>query len=127
MPQPTIIANRYQVIDKLGQGSMGAVYKVYDRLEQREVALKQNDPHANQWFTKGLKIDHENSATPKIIGSVMGFGGVHLQKGQLTRAATLIGLAQSHRHYKQELGQLRKTIQPNLITTHILVPLRYAS
>jgi len=37
----TTIANRYEVIDKLGQGGMGAVYHVYDRLEKTEVALKQ--------------------------------------------------------------------------------------
>lgn len=39
MQQPTRIANRYAVIDKLGQGGMGAVWHVYDRLEKIEVAL----------------------------------------------------------------------------------------
>ncbi len=41
MEQRTQITNRYQVIDKIGQGGMGAVWRVYDRLEQNEVALKQ--------------------------------------------------------------------------------------
>lgn len=41
MKQETQIINRYRVINKLGQGGMGAVWRVYDRLEQQEVALKQ--------------------------------------------------------------------------------------
>lgn len=35
------ITNRYEIIDKLGQGGMGAVWRVYDRLTQTKVALKQ--------------------------------------------------------------------------------------
>ena len=35
------IANRYEVIEPLGQGAMGTVYRVFDRLERIEIALKQ--------------------------------------------------------------------------------------
>ncbi|MEO1646427.1 MAG: serine/threonine-protein kinase, partial [Chloroflexota bacterium] len=35
------ITKRYEVIDKLGQGGMGAVWRVYDRLAKTQVALKQ--------------------------------------------------------------------------------------
>jgi predicted ATPase/tRNA A-37 threonylcarbamoyl transferase component Bud32 len=41
MEQGMLIANRYHIIDKIGQGGMGAVWRVYDRLEKNEVALKQ--------------------------------------------------------------------------------------
>ncbi len=41
MSQAKIINNRYTLLDKLGQGGMGAVWRVYDRLEDNEVALKQ--------------------------------------------------------------------------------------
>ncbi|MCU0499303.1 MAG: protein kinase [Anaerolineae bacterium] len=34
------LGNRYQVIDQLGAGGMGAVYRVYDRLSGTRVALK---------------------------------------------------------------------------------------
>lgn len=36
-----IIGNRYEVLDKIGQGGMGAVYRVSDRLNNTIVALKQ--------------------------------------------------------------------------------------
>lgn len=37
----TLLANRYKVLEKLGAGGMGIVWKVYDTLEHRQVALKQ--------------------------------------------------------------------------------------
>lgn len=36
-----LINNRYELIEKLGQGGMGAVYKAFDRVNQEYVALKQ--------------------------------------------------------------------------------------
>ena len=41
MKPNTHITNRYQIIAPLGQGGMGIVYKVYDRLNKEYVALKQ--------------------------------------------------------------------------------------
>ena len=37
----TLLANRYKIVDKIGEGGMGIVWRVYDIVEQREVALKQ--------------------------------------------------------------------------------------
>lgn len=43
MPKETsqIIANRYQLIDQLGAGAMGAVFSAKDRLTGDMIALKQ--------------------------------------------------------------------------------------
>ena len=39
-PEPTEIAGRYQVVQKLGRGAFGTVYKAKDRILKRMVAIK---------------------------------------------------------------------------------------
>lgn len=38
--EPQIVANRYEILDLIGSGGMGAVYRALDRLNDEQVALK---------------------------------------------------------------------------------------
>lgn len=40
-PRPKLINNRYELVEKLGEGGMGTVYRALDRLNEETVALKQ--------------------------------------------------------------------------------------
>jgi len=44
LPTGTTFAGRYQVIEELGKGGMGSVYKVYDAEVEEKVALKLLNP-----------------------------------------------------------------------------------
>ena len=39
-PSTRAISNRYEIVRRLGQGGMGAVYQAFDPMIEREVAIK---------------------------------------------------------------------------------------
>ena len=75
-------ANRYDVLEELGRGGMGRVYKVFDRRVKEEVALKllrsdiADDPNMVERFSNELKfarkIVHRNVARMYDLGEEEG-------------------------------------------------------
>lgn len=68
----TLLHNRYRIINKLGQGGMGAVYLAYDTALEHEVAVKLNrnpSPESTDQFLKEAQLlatlKHPN--LPRVI------------------------------------------------------------
>ena len=70
--QRTVIGERYVLLDPVGQGGMGRVYKAHDELLDRDVALKLLKPqHAdNEQFVERFRRESKNVAAlshPNIV------------------------------------------------------------
>jgi serine/threonine-protein kinase len=94
-----VIANRYHVVARIGQGGMGSVYKVFDREIDKVVALKTiraqmaSNPTALDMFKKELvlarQVTHRNICRLYDLGSDRGvfFLTMEFLQGQSLRMA----------------------------------------
>ncbi|MBI4583699.1 MAG: tetratricopeptide repeat protein [Planctomycetes bacterium] len=83
-PSPMVLPrrfSRYEVLDRLGQGGMGIVFRAYDLVERREVALKllrpdQEDPLDRARFEREIHVlhllQHESVVRLYDLGSYRG-------------------------------------------------------
>ncbi len=91
--------NQYQLVSLLGSGGMGIVYKAYDSILKRHVALKllkTEDPELSQRFLKEAQIqamvDHESVCKIFEIGKI---DGKHFIVMQLIQGETLLNSIQT--------------------------------
>jgi len=137
-------AGRYQVIEELGRGGMGRVYKVYDQRIEAKVALKllspdiASDEETIRRFRDELKlaraISHRNVCRMYDLGDAEGTSYITMEyvpgedlksfirrSGQLTvgkaigiAAQICAGLAEAHR-----LGVVHRDLKPqNIMIDH---------
>lgn len=71
----TLIGQRYQIIDAIGSGGMGTVYRALDRLTASQVALKQvNPPERRQAL---LDVTHSNALRLALAGEFRMMASLH--------------------------------------------------
>ena len=80
MPQKTGLSDRYEVVDKIGQGGHGVIYKAFDKILGREVVLKflfRNQvpsEMARRYFLREAKttasLNHPNIVTLYDMGQI---------------------------------------------------------
>ncbi len=127
----TVLADRYEVGRRLGQGGMGAVYAVFDRLRRREVALKVMlpalvaDPRAAERFCNEAEIAL-TLAHPGIV-RVFDVGEDRARRLRFYTMELLDGV--SLRHWLTERRKRGEVVPPAEaldITRQILEALEYA-
>ena len=101
-----LLGNRYEIIEKIGDGGMATVYKAKCRILNRKVAIKVlKDEYSNdQEFIKRFQIEAQSAASlshPNIVSiyDVANEGNLHYIVMELIEGVTL-------KEYIKELGRL---------------------
>ncbi|MFN8530401.1 MAG: tetratricopeptide repeat protein [Anaerolineae bacterium] len=53
---PVLLGNRYQILDQLGAGAMGLIYRAHDRLTGQDIALKRVIVGSNAYSNDDLRL-----------------------------------------------------------------------
>ncbi len=72
MTTPALISNRYRLVEEIGEGGMGVVYRAEDRLTRRQVALKRVVTEAPLALSRSQ--EWSISASGSGMFTVVGFG-----------------------------------------------------
>src|SRR3954463_5247288 len=106
----SVICDRFEIVDKLGQGGMGSVYRAFQRSVKREVAIKvinasfSRDPDAVRRFEREAQLASQLSH-PNTV-SVFDFGqtedGRLFIAMELIKGRTLLELLEQERRFSTE-------------------------
>ena len=135
--EPRIIANRYHLLDLLGKGAMGMVFRAYDSVLDRAVAIKMmvagmvDDPRRRERFLKearaAARLNHRHVVTIHELAEVDGeiyivmelLDGVDLatlMSGSTALALeaklSIIDQVLDGLHYAHEQGVVHRDIKP---------------
>jgi len=94
--EKTLLANRYKVLKKLGEGGMGKIWQVYDTVEKRELALKQ--------------VYKKDTLTPETAEAS--------QKKRITLSTIATESAEADLRFKQEFRTMVKLRHPNTVNVY---------
>lgn len=114
MSNPLQISSRFDLLAELGRGSQGVVYRAFDRLEQRVVALKTLAPRSPEGifdlkteFRSVAEVRHPNLVQLYELfadGGTAFFTMEYVDGDELPRC--LYSLANDHRRINEAFGQL---------------------
>lgn len=96
----TLLANRYKIIKKIGEGGMGKIWRVYDTIEQQEVALK-------QFCKKEPQEEAKDTATLETMSSS--------QRKRIRLSIISTSSTEKSLRFKQEFRTMVKLKHPNTV------------
>jgi len=121
-----LLGNRYNVLEKIGDGGMATVYKALDKILNRKVAIKVlKDEHSNdQEFIKRFQIEAQSAASlshPNIVSiyDVANDGDIHYIVMELIEGKTLKGLIKENKEIEwKQAVEIASQIASGLAQAH---------
>jgi len=129
---PAFFAGRYQIVSLLGEGGMGRIYKAYDEVLQRLVALKfviADDPDHEQRLMREAqaqaRLEHDHICKIFDLGKAEGRTYIAMQYvdgNPLDQESERLGLEQKVRlirqvaegvHAAHEMGLIHRDVKPS--------------
>ncbi len=112
MEPPSIVGDRYEILEELGHGGMASVYRALDRRLSREVALKLLHPHLQRSTEARVRFEREARAAARLrhphVIEVYDFSGPEAEFAflatELLTGPTLKRFAEAHHPIPPEVA-----------------------